>query len=128
MIAPDDGVSLPIAEPRSLRHHLRALVNEHAVGNLPAPRVTAVAFPPLFLAAQVPVERAAFGFVGIDVLINALVADARLPFERRRPEICSGLHSWRSKFSMCVHCAEVMRGLTRCCLRAVANSSACLGR
>ena len=81
VLASDDRVSFPITEPRFLRHHLRTLVNGDAVGNLPPPRVTAIAFTPLFLATQVARERATPCFVRIDVLINALVADRGLLFE-----------------------------------------------
>lgn len=41
----------------------------------------AIALAPLFLTAEVAVECAALLFVGIDVLIDALVTDTRLAFE-----------------------------------------------
>lgn len=81
VIAPDDRVSFPIAEPCLVGHYCGALVYASTVGNLSAPRVTAAAFAPRFPAPQVARERAARSFVRINVLINALVAEARLLFE-----------------------------------------------
>ena len=54
-----------------------------APGDVPAPGVCAVAFPPLFPAPQVARERTAACFVRIAVLINALVADRALLFETK---------------------------------------------
>ncbi len=85
MIAPNDGVAFPVAESLFGVHNGRTLVNALAVFNLPAPVITAVAFAPLLLAAQMARQVAALRLVGVDVLIDALVTDGRLLFQRESP-------------------------------------------
>src|SRR5205085_9945216 len=80
MIAPNDGVGLPVAQPRPERDDSRALFDAAAGGDLAAPVAPpGVALAPLLLRTQVAIERAALSFVSIDVLIDTLVADRRLP-------------------------------------------------
>ena len=63
--------------------HARTAVDTRAAGDLPAPVVTAVALAPPFLAAEVAPELAPRTFIGIDALVNPLVAD---PEARDGPE------------------------------------------
>jgi len=78
---PDDEVSFPIAHTAFAVHNGRALVNADAVGQLPPPVITAVAFAPLFAAAQRPMQRATLPLVRVDVLVDVFVADGGLPLQ-----------------------------------------------
>lgn len=78
----EDRVSFPVAESRAAGDHCRALRNALALRDLAAPVVSPVAFAAALLAPEVGVERAARLFIGIDVLIDALVTGGRLAASR----------------------------------------------
>src|ERR1700761_5687735 len=78
MVLADDRVGLPITEPRFVCHYRRALINALAIRQLAAPVVFTITFAALLLAAQGLMKIAALALVGIDVLIDALVAGSLL--------------------------------------------------
>jgi hypothetical protein len=74
-------VGFPVAEPTFASDDLQALRNAAATCELTAPVIAAVAFAPLFLAAQVAKEGAALALVRVDVLIDALMANGGLSLQ-----------------------------------------------
>ncbi len=85
MVATDDGVSFPIAEPLLALNKRGTFLNTGARRQLPSAVIRPVAFAPLLLAAQVAMECAAGLFVRVNVLIDALVADRRLMLQFESP-------------------------------------------
>src|SRR5205085_4059877 len=84
MVLANNRISFPVTEPFLRGDDGRALIDAIAIRQLATSVVFAVAFAPLFLAAEMLVEVAALALVGIDVLIDALVRGGRLAlcFER----------------------------------------------
>lgn len=80
VILPDDGVGFPIANATLLQNERRALADTATALDLASALIRAVAFASLFAAAQVLMKLSAHCFVRIDILIDALMADALAPF------------------------------------------------
>src|SRR5205085_7394714 len=92
MVLADDRIDFPVTNSLFIGDHGGALINAFAIGDLAAPVVLAIAFATLLLTTQMLVKVAALALVGIDVLIDMLMASRRLTllFERaadlfRRP-------------------------------------------
>ena len=72
----DDRIALPVSDTAACVHDLRALLNADAVlEHAPSFMATGVALFAQFLATQRPNQITALGFVFVDVLVDALVAD-----------------------------------------------------
>jgi len=85
VVAPDDGVGFPVAEPGFAVDDAGAFLNAGARRQLPPAVIRAVAFASYFLAAQVVMECPASLFVRVNVEVDALVADRRLPLQSESP-------------------------------------------
>jgi len=79
----DDKVRLPVAEASTLGHDGRTQINRHLVGNRAASLAPAIAFPAGLLATQCTMQRATGALVGVDMLVDALVADSEFPLVLR---------------------------------------------
>ena len=78
----DDGVTLPVAYAAAFVNDGRALLNADAVFERAAPLLPAgIAFATHLLAAQVAKQAPARALVGIDVLVDAFVADGDWPLQ-----------------------------------------------
>jgi len=75
----DHQIALRVAEAFSALHDDRTLLDGDLIGDGAAPFANAIALPARLLAAQGEMQGAAHAFVGIDALIDALVADGGFP-------------------------------------------------
>ena len=71
-------IALPVAEAAALSHDVRTQINGYLVRNRATTLASAMAFPAHLLAAQGAMQCAAGPLVGVDSLIDRLVADGRL--------------------------------------------------
>ena len=112
MSCADHGVSLPVAKAGTCIHDGRALLDRHLIGNGASPLTGAISFLPGLLATQGSMQGATPSLVGIDALVDRLVADAGLPIGF---EVAGDLFRAPGPFSQAR-------------MRACENSCACLGR
>ena len=78
MAGADDQISLPVAEATTLSHNGGAQINGDLIGNHAASLTDSVTLPARLLAAQGAMHGATSALVGIDTLIDGLVADGGL--------------------------------------------------
>ena len=71
-------IALPVAEAGTFSHDGWAQIDGHLIGDRAASLATAITFPANLLATQRAMQRAAGALVGVDALIDGLVADAGL--------------------------------------------------
>ncbi len=70
----DDQITLPVTEASAAVDDCRTLLDRHLVGEVAASLATPIALPTYLLTAQGAVQRAAIALVGVDVLVDGLVA------------------------------------------------------
>ena len=75
MACTDDQITLPVTEASTFGYNGGAPINRHLIWNRAAAFTNSVAFPARLLAAQGVVQGATGTLVGIDTLIDSLVAD-----------------------------------------------------
>lgn len=71
-------IALPVAEAAARGHDVRTQINGYLVRNRATTLASALAFPARLLAAQGAMQCTSGAFVGVDSLIDRLVADGRL--------------------------------------------------
>lgn len=74
----DHQIAFPVAEAAPFSHDSWAQIDGHLIGDRTAPFATAITFAARLLAAQRAMQGAPGALVGIDVLIDGLVADGDL--------------------------------------------------
>ena len=70
----DDQVALPITEAQTINGNGGSLFDRHLVRDSAAPFATAIPFPAGLLAAQSSMQGATTPLVGIDALVDGLMA------------------------------------------------------
>src|SRR3989304_3914570 len=73
----DHQVHLPISQPAAQVYHRWTLLDAGLPRDLASAVIVSITFAALLLATQVAVQVASTAFVGIDILINALMAQLR---------------------------------------------------
>ena len=79
----DHGVGLPVSDAGAFLDDLRPLVDRDPPPDLAPAVIAPVAFPALFLAAQVGMEITATALVRIDILVDPFVTDMQSLLHRQ---------------------------------------------
>ena len=121
----DDQIALPVPEACPLSDHGRAQIDGYLIGNRAESLTSSVALPAGLLAAQGAMQGTARPLVGIDALIDGLVADGGLAV---RLEVSGDLFR-TPRFGQFDQVSAAIRGpFSQARMRACENACTCLGR